>query len=156
MTCFNCGQKGHTVQKCKSARNQSMVNKHFDEFNKTKKFDKNNKNKDKNNYKPFKNNNYKFENKSKTYESANQAKTMESDPEYICLTEILMSAGEKQNLLLNNKCKKIKGSSNDLRNYLLDSGASSHFTPYLEDLINTTTCSSKVMLDCNIIVHATQ
>jgi hypothetical protein len=156
LTCFNCGQKGHTVQKCKSSRNQSKVNKHFDEFNKTKQSDKNNKNKDENNYKPFKNNNFKSESKSKTYESANKAKTMESDPEYICLTEILMSAGEKQNLQFNNKCTKIKGSSNDLRNYFLDSGSSSHFTPYLEDLSNTTTCSSKVMLADSSIVHATQ
>ena len=40
MTWFNCGQKGHTVQKCKSAKYKSMVDKHFDEFNKTKQSDK--------------------------------------------------------------------------------------------------------------------
>ena len=53
-------------------------------------------------------------------------------------------------------CTKIKGSSNDLSIYFLDSGASSHFTPYLEYIINTSTCSRKFILADSIIVHATQ
>ena len=46
------------------------------------------------------------------------------------------------------------GSPADIRNYLLDSGASSHFTPFKSDLYNVTPASAQIMLADSSVIRA--
>ena len=57
---------------------------------------------------------------------------------------------------ISNRTLDLIGYSTDLRNYLLDSGASSHFTPHLKDLMEPISCKNQVMLADGILVKATK
>ena len=52
--------------------------------------------------------------------------------------------------------RNLRGEASDLRNFLLDSGASSHFTPYLEDLEDIEDCEVEVFLADGSAVRASK
>ena len=169
VTCFNCGKLGHSYQVCHQPRNQTKISDNFNRL-KIPTQQRNNNNNYNRGGRPPMNNKHNTSTPTapthRQYESLHQTQTTPDDHtsfpgEYTCAITALSSTNNVSEAIFNtiiptHKASPQKGSPDDIRCYLMDSGASSHFTPHLEDLKDPVDCNIKVMLSDSSRVKDTQ